>query len=158
VSVVIGKRSLLPQIELDKTSGGRGGGRASSGHRSGAIPLDYALGEDNMKTILAITAVALLGVGAPYAHAQEDAPRAISVSYADLDLSRASGREALERRVSNAVALVCAPRPTIIELPQTRLYNMCMAQAAAGARQQLAEVYRGRLVARASIEVRPGRR
>lgn len=110
-----------------------------------------------MKTILAISAAAMLAGLAGHALAQDGA-RTIAVSYADLDLTRATGREVLERRIDMAAARVCAPQPLNIDLTMTHDYQLCRSQALAGARQQLAQAYGGRALAQAAITVGPGKR
>ena len=52
-------------------------------------------------------AAALLLAAPPLAAAQSDAPPSARVSYADLDLTGAAGRAALDRRVRGAVAQLC---------------------------------------------------
>lgn len=111
-----------------------------------------------MKPILAISVATMIAGLAGHAAAQSGEARSVSVSFADLDLSRASGREALEQRISNAVLRVCAPRPAPIDLTQTHEYDACRSLAMSGARQQLAQVYDGRALAQASITVGPGKR
>ena len=111
-----------------------------------------------MKTLIALTSAILFGVAAGHAAAQADAPLKTTVSYADLDLSRASGREALEHRIEAAVIRVCADQPSPVDLKATRAYRQCRSQAWAGAKQQLAEVYGGARFAEASIRVGAGNR
>ena len=111
-----------------------------------------------MKTILAISAAAMIAGLAGHAAAQDAGPRSVNVSYADLDLTRDSGRAALERRISNAVTQVCAPQPASIDLTQMHYYEKCRTAAAGSARQQLAQLYDGRALAQASIKVGPGKR
>ena len=111
-----------------------------------------------MKTILAITAAAMIASVAGHVAAQGADVRSVSVSYADLDLARTSGRETLERRIGNAVTLVCAPQPAALDLTQSHEYEKCRSQAIVGARQQVARVYDGQSLARASITVAPGKR
>ena len=106
-----------------------------------------------MKTFTAIAAATLLTLGAGQALAQDDGPLKASVSYADLDLSRASGRAALENRIERAIDRVCPARPLPTELRKQGSYRTCRAQAWSGARQQLAAIYDGRHLARASVEV-----
>lgn len=110
-----------------------------------------------MKTTLALAAAAFLMGLAGQAAAQEPA-RSVAVSYADLDLSQAAGRAALERRIGNAAANVCSPQPSGIDLTMTHYYEQCRTDALAGARRQMAQVYDGRVLARASITVARGKR
>lgn len=111
-----------------------------------------------MKSILAISVATVIASLAGQAAAQSGEARSVRVSFADLDLSRASGRDALEQRISNAVLKVCAPRPAVIDLTQMHQYDACRSMAMTGARQQLAQVYDGRALAQASITVGPGKR
>ncbi|MFL5296936.1 MAG: UrcA family protein [Phenylobacterium sp.] len=111
-----------------------------------------------MKSIIAITAAALVTLTAGHAAAQTDAPLKATVSYADLDLSRAGGREALEHRVQAAITRVCADEPSPVDLTRTRIYRMCREQAWAGAKQQLAAVFGGAKFAEATIQIGPGKR
>ena len=111
-----------------------------------------------MKTFLAISVAAMIASVAGHAAAQDGSARTVAVSFADLDLSRSSGREALERRIANAVTKVCAPQPAGVDLTMTHYYQQCRIQALSGAKQQLAQVYDGRALAQASISVGPGKR
>lgn len=108
-----------------------------------------------MKTIIAMTAAALLTLAAGQAAAQADqGPPKASVSYADLDLSRPAGRAVLERRISVAVARVCpAPPISPSELRNLQGYRKCKQIAWAGANQQLAVIYDGREFADSAIRV-----
>ncbi|HEX3365233.1 UrcA family protein [Phenylobacterium sp.] len=110
-----------------------------------------------MNTVIAIAATTLAILAAGQASAQTDAPMKASVSYADLDLSRPTGREALERRIDQAVSKVCADEPSVLELKQTSLYRKCREEAWVGAKQQLAAVYSGARFAQAAITVGPGK-
>ena len=110
-----------------------------------------------MKTIIAITAAALVTLAAGAALAQSDTPKA-AVSYADLDLSRASGRTVLEHRIEAAVAMVCPSHMGPGELRNLQTGKACREQAWAGAQRQLAEIYDGRAFAQASIQIGPGKR
>jgi UrcA family protein len=93
-----------------------------------------------MKTVtlalLLLTATASAASAAP-----EAAPgRSVHVTFADLDLSRASGRATLERRVDLAVHRVC-PEPATLDLRALAANRACRRSALAGAREQLATVY-----------------
>src|SRR5438105_2320458 len=109
-----------------------------------------------MKTIIAIASAALVTLAAGHAAAQTqtDTPKA-SVSYADLDLSRASGRTVLEHRIELAVEAVCPGRPGPGELRNLKIGQTCRDQAWASAQRQLAAIYDGRAFAEASIQVGP---
>jgi UrcA family protein len=112
-----------------------------------------------MKTFTAIVAAAaFVALSAGQAAAQTDAPLKAAVSYADLDLSRASGRSVLESRVERAVESVCPRRPSPAELRKRQAFRVCHEQAWAGARQQLAAIYDGRQIATASVDVVGARR
>lgn len=112
-----------------------------------------------MKTFVAIASATLVAIVAGHAAAQDsDAPRSIAVSFADLDISHAKGRETLEHRVAMAADKVCAGRPSNLDLSRLHYYEACRVQAMAGANQQLAEAYQGRQLAQASITVGPGKR
>ena len=113
-----------------------------------------------MKTIVAITTAALVALAAGHASAQswdDGAPKA-SVSYADLDLSRASARTALQQRIEMAVERVCPDRAPGHELRTLTVGAKCRRDALAGAQRQLAAIYQGRAFAAAAIEVGPGKR
>jgi UrcA family protein len=108
-----------------------------------------------MNAIIAFAAAALVVAAAPAtARTASDEVR-VAVSYADLDLSRADGRAALERRVDAAVARVCPSRPLPQDLAAQAQYRQCHASALAGARRQLASVYDGRQFADAAVQVSP---
>lgn len=112
-----------------------------------------------MKTILAIAAAASLAALAGGAAAQDISPaRGVAVSYADLDLSRASGRAAMERRIEAAVRQVCPAPTSSLDLTARHYSDKCRTVALAGAQQQLAQVYDGRALAQAAVEVGPGKR
>lgn len=113
-----------------------------------------------MKTITAIASALVVAsaIAAPAAYAQDDTPLKATVSYADLDLSRDSGRAALERRVEMAVGRVCPARPMPSELAKMHAYRECRDQAWAGAKAQLAQIYDGRAFAQASVTVAAGRK
>ena len=118
------------------------------------LPLEGTHGEDIMKTIIAMTAAALLALAAGQAAAQDEqtAPKA-SVSYADLDLSHPAGRSVLERRISIAVARVCPSDAYPGELRDHLAARTCKKTAWAGANQQLAAIYDGRKFADSAIRV-----
>ena len=110
-----------------------------------------------MKTFVA-TAAAVAVLIAGQAAAQPGAePLSQRVSYADLDLSSATGRAALERRIKQAVSRVCPGKPHIAQLKENNIHRACLDTAWSGARQQMAAIYDGRAFAQASIEVRGAR-
>jgi UrcA family protein len=110
-----------------------------------------------MKTAFAIAALLVASISGPGAFAEDSAPLKASVSYADLDLSRQSGRTALEHRIDLAVGKVCPGRPLPVEIGRMNAYRACRTQAWDGARQQLAKIYTGRLYADAQVQVVAGR-
>lgn len=66
--------------------------------------------------------------GAAWAQAPgvaNDAPRA-HVSFADLNLSSASGRARLNNRISAAAAAMCGPGPSIRDLAGLQSYRACL--------------------------------
>ena len=112
-----------------------------------------------MKTILAIAAATVLATVAGHAAAQDSSDaRTVAVSYADLDLSRASGRATMERRIESAVQHVCPTPASTQDLTARHYSDKCRTTALAGAQHQLAQVYDGRALAQAAIEVGPGKR
>ena len=112
-----------------------------------------------MHTFTAVASAALVALVAGHAVAQTDTdgPRA-SVSYADLDLSHASGRTVLQQRIEMAIEKVCPGRPSPGELRNLKVGQKCREQAWAGAQRQVAAIYEGRAFAEASIQVGPGKR
>jgi UrcA family protein len=111
-----------------------------------------------MKTILAVSAAIMIASVAGVAGhaAAQDGQRSVLVSYADLDLRQAAGRQVLEHRIGSAVEKVCSPAPAGVDLTQTHDFQKCRSQAMVGAQQQLAQVFNGQELAQASIRVRPG--
>lgn len=93
-----------------------------------------------MKTAMPIFVSCLALAAATQARAEVH-QGAVSVSYADLDLSRAEGRAMLEHRVGLAVRKVCptpaGPQPLVVA---DRLRD-CQAQARSSAADQLIAVY-----------------
>jgi len=67
-----------------------------------------------MKTRIALAAALALSGSAALAEDHDDRA-SVRVSYADLDLSQAAGRAALERRVAGAVRRLC-PAPGALEV------------------------------------------
>jgi UrcA family protein len=110
-----------------------------------------------MKTVIAMTAAALVALAAGAAQAQPANPDpAVRVSFADLDLGRAQGRAVLEARIRQAVKLVCPPQPLPNELAKLGVYRDCKGQALAGAKRQLAVIYGGQHLAQSAIQVSAG--
>ncbi|HEY1926265.1 MAG TPA: UrcA family protein [Caulobacteraceae bacterium] len=90
-------------------------------------------------------------------HAQDDNDTpSVRVSYADLDLSKDSGRATLQARIGHAVDVVCGRRPAF-DLDQWAYWNFCRKTARTGADRQLAELYRGQRLAVQSVDAKPPR-
>lgn len=105
-----------------------------------------------MKTFVAIASAALLCAAADTALAQPYADaRSVRVSYADLDLSRGSGRAVLEQRIKQAITRVCPRRPAPAELGHYRIYRDCRTATWDGVQPQLAQIYAGRHLADAAV-------
>jgi UrcA family protein len=112
-----------------------------------------------MTRIIAITAAALLSMGAA-SHASAQPPQdgpSVSVGYSDLDLSTVSGRAALQGRINGAVDRVC-PRFDIRRLELRQYERACRSAALASAERQLAAVYGHAQMAQASIKVSSSKR
>jgi UrcA family protein len=107
-----------------------------------------------MQTITAMIGAVAVALVAGQANGQQidRENKAIAVSFADLDLSKADGRAVLEQRVRAAVNVVC-PMPELVELQRRRLANVCRADSMQRAQQQLAQIYSHRELAAASIRV-----
>jgi len=105
-----------------------------------------------------VTAVLALTAAAGSASAQDDGPPTARVSYADLDLSNASGRATLGARVSHAVDLVCGEAPRPLELDRMAAWDHCRATARASADKQLAALYRGDRLAQSAVRISPSSR
>ncbi|WP_411286517.1 UrcA family protein [Phenylobacterium sp.] len=106
-----------------------------------------------MKAIIAIAAAVMSATaGAAQAQISSD-PISVTISYADLDISKPSGRAVLERRVANAIDRVCPERPLPQELRQTQVDRACHRVAATRAQQQLAALYDGRQFAERALKV-----
>ena len=113
-----------------------------------------------MKAAIAMTAIALVTLGAAQVAAQArkdpEAPRTTIVSYADLNLHTAGGRAALEGRIDAAVVRVCLDRPE--ELARQEAWSKCRQTALDSAHPQLAAILNGRNFANASVQVTGTRR
>jgi UrcA family protein len=102
-----------------------------------------------MKTALIPLALILSPAAIPLAKAQQAETASIRVSYADLDLSRAADRAALDRRLDRAVAQLCpTDRPGYL----TQAPDALRCQAVA--RQQIAEARQQAVASRGSVAVR----
>jgi UrcA family protein len=107
-----------------------------------------------MNSVIAIsTAAVLLAAVSGAAQAAPSGRSAVEVSYADLDLARADGRQVLERRLERALDLVCGDRPAALELSRTSQRSACRAAAMADARQQLSQIYNHARRAEAAIVI-----
>jgi UrcA family protein len=111
-----------------------------------------------MNRIIPVAVAAALAFTAGAVHAQDTNAPTARASYADLDLSNASGRATLGVRVAQAVNQVCGERPAPFELERMAAYDHCRAAARASADQQMAELYRGERLAQVAIQVSPSRR
>ena len=105
-----------------------------------------------MKTIIAMTAAALLSAGAAQAQSASD-PISVTIAYGDLDLAQAQGRKVLEARVAAAVSRVCPDRPMPQELTKIRADRTCHQTAWSSARKQLAALYDGRQLAQSAVRI-----
>ena len=97
-----------------------------------------------MKSIISLTSATVLALTAASQAIGQAEPGPPSVSYADLDLSLASGRAALERRIGLAVSRACPTRPG---------FRDCQKIAWADARRQLVAIYDRRQLARTEIRI-----
>lgn len=78
-------------------------------------------------------------LAAAYAVADEtDGAPSVTVSYADLDLSKPAGAEMLYRRIQAAARSVCGPRHSRI-LAQVQAFRTCYKDAVEDALQQVNE-------------------
>jgi UrcA family protein len=102
-------------------------------------------------TVMAATL--LLALSTP-AWAQDVERRTVRVSYADLDISQAAGRQALEQRIERAVTRICADRTQLDLSVRSQIARKCRADAIAGVQPQLAALYSRRDVIQASAEDR----
>jgi UrcA family protein len=115
-----------------------------------------AKGEKKMKILIAIAGAAALQVTSVQAQLLSDT-YTVKVGYADLDMNRASGRAALERRVRAAIERVCGPPPAPPQLRQSWRYRACKIVAWDGVQPQLAEMYGGWRPAKAELHVSAAR-
>lgn len=111
-----------------------------------------------MKSVVMIAASAVV-LSAGAAAAQPDLQADVAtdsavVPYKDLDLSRYGDRLTLERRVDAAIDRVCGDRPLAVEVRRQAQFEQCRRQIAAGAQQELAQLYSRQGVATAELRVR----
>lgn len=90
-----------------------------------------------MRSLIPVFAAAILAGSAAPALAEVEP--SVVVSYSDLNLATAEGRQALESRIAVAVDTVCArPHPT--SLQQSRISAECRKRSAADAQRQMRRV------------------
>lgn len=92
-----------------------------------------------VKSVVASGAAVMLGLfaaGAPAAPFESDA-LSIEVSFADLDLSRQEGAEALYARIRAAARTVCEPLYDSRSLQLAARHRRCIDEAVAGAVKQV---------------------
>lgn len=95
-------------------------------------------GEENMKTILALAAAAVLIAGPANAQSQTET-LTTTVRYGDLNLGQAPGRAKLDSRIRMAISAVCpasSPQP----LREARSVRQCRAAALAALQPELAKL------------------
>jgi UrcA family protein len=86
-----------------------------------------------LKPILFVAATLAAAVTASPVFAKPIAPEVRVVSYADLDLSSAAGRNQLDRRIRAAVRDVCGDAPTF-DLARRSAVRDCIAETRANVR------------------------
>ena len=86
-----------------------------------------------LKPILFAAAVLAAAVNISPAFAKPIAPEVRTVSYADLDLSTAAGRNRLEQRINAAVREVCGAIPSS-DLARRHAVRDCIAETRANVR------------------------
>lgn len=91
-----------------------------------------------MTNLLIAAGFAALTVAQPVT--AQTIPLSKSVSYADLDLSSASGRATLDARVRRAAMQVCEVGVDDISLVQRNAAKACFKSAVSSARQQYASI------------------
>ena len=82
-----------------------------------------------MKTILILTAAAALGLG--LASTSNAEPVSTTVSFADLDVGSAQGKNVLAQRIANAVGAVCGVETGTTDLASHIAARTCRAKAIA---------------------------
>lgn len=91
--------------------------------------------------LIAVSALSL-GIAAPDAIAGDHAgsrfdPPSVTVSYADLDLNKPAGAEALYSRIEGAARFVCGGRANRRDLARYRHYRQCYDEAVDDAVNQI---------------------
>jgi UrcA family protein len=89
------------------------------------------------RTFKSALAIAALLAASPAALAEKPAVANATISYADLDLSRPAGVEALLERVSAASQRVCGKRPMTVRWGHLDRYLDCHEAAMSGAVRQI---------------------
>lgn len=94
-----------------------------------------------MTLFRSLTLAAALAAGASLAplSAQAEPAKAVSVSYADLNLATDEGRATFERRIETAASRSCGGEPSATVRLQ-RDYRDCVTAALAGAEQRIASI------------------
>lgn len=92
-----------------------------------------------MSYALIAAGLAALSITHPAA-AQNATASTRTVSYADLDLSTAQGRVALDARVRSAARQVCEIGAASVSLAEQTADRACMARAVSSAQQQFASI------------------
>ena len=92
-----------------------------------------------MSYALIAAGLAALSIAHPAA-AQNSMASTRTVSYADLDLSTAYGRVALDARVRSAARQVCEVGDDTVSLADQAAARTCMARAVSSAQQQFASI------------------
>jgi UrcA family protein len=80
-------------------------------------------------TALALTSLAAGPVLAAPALTDENAPRRVAVSYADLNLDTAGGQAVLTARIHRAAEAVCGPEPDSRDVKAQMAFRRCMKQS-----------------------------
>ncbi|MEO6041976.1 MAG: UrcA family protein [Croceibacterium sp.] len=89
-----------------------------------------------MRHALAAVALALAALSAVPAAAAGAEDTAVVVSYADLDLTKPAGTQALQARIDKALDKVC-DKPDIRDLKAMQSFEACQAEGRDAAMQQL---------------------
>ena len=96
-----------------------------------------------MKTLMILTAIAAVTAAPAPALAGERSAYSdtvtmhLTVSFSDLDISRAAGADALISRLRNASRKVCGDFPNLADTDATRRHKRCMVQATDAAVKQV---------------------
>jgi len=80
-------------------------------------------------TVLTLTALAAGPALAAPALADENAPRRVAVSYADLNLNTSGGQAVLTARIHRAAEAVCGPEPDSRDVKAQMAFRRCMKQS-----------------------------